>query len=129
VSKRVRGGSRAHYRPGTRPPSDRTASQRRVTEPETESQLEIAEVVAEDIVEHHPAAASNELERAALTTTQRTHHKVKAGSLLAARAATEYVYVSQDIRRIVVVAGGLIALLFALWLFIVYLKLVALPFY
>jgi hypothetical protein len=60
---------------------------------------------------------------------QRVHHKIKAGSLLAARAANEYVYVSQDMRRILLVAGGLIGLLFALWLLFVVLKVIALPFY
>jgi hypothetical protein len=59
----------------------------------------------------------------------RVHHKIKAGSLLAERAATEYVYVSQDIRRIVVVAGGLVLVLFALWLLIVVMKVIPLPFY
>jgi hypothetical protein len=89
----------------------------------------LAEVIAEDIVESQPVQAANELERSAVTTSQRTHHKVKAGSLLAARAATEYVYVAQDIRRIVVVAGALIGFLFVLWLLVVYLKVIALPFY
>lgn len=129
MSKRVRGPSRATHRPGTRPPSERSTTQRRSSATQTESQLEIAEIAAEDIVEHRPAAASNELERAAVSAGQRTHHKVKAGSLLATRAATEYVYVAQDIRRIVVVAGALIGFLFLLWLLVVYLKVIALPFY
>jgi hypothetical protein len=94
-----------------------------------ESQLEIAEIVAEDIVEQHPAEAANELERTARTTSQRTHHKIKANSLLAARAATEYVYVSQDLRRITIVAGTLIVSLLVLWLLLVALKVVQLPFY
>ncbi len=94
-----------------------------------ESQLEIAEIVAEDIVEQHPAEAANELERNARTTSQRTHHKIKANSLLAARAATEYVYVSQDLRRITIVAGTLIVSLLILWLLLVALKVVQLPFY
>ncbi len=95
------------------------------------SQLETGEVVAEDVVEHHPAEADNELERAAVAARHgtRVHHKVKAGSLLAARAATEYLYVSQDMRRILVVAAGLVAVLIALWLVIVVLRLVPLPFY
>lgn len=92
------------------------------------SQLEEAEIIAEDIVEDRPAEAQAELERYT-RTAQRTHHKVKAGSILAARAATEYVYVSQDLRRILLVASGLIGLLFALWALVVVLKVVALPFY
>jgi hypothetical protein len=129
VTKRVRGAVRTHRRPGARPPSERSASQRRPRPEPVDSQLEIAEVVAEDIVEHHPAEAATELERTAARTTQRTHHKIKANSLLAARAATEYVYVSQDLRRITIVAGTLIVSLLVLWLLLVALKVVQLPFY
>jgi hypothetical protein len=86
--------------------------------------------VAEDVVERRPAEAANELEHAA-GAARSTHvrHKVKAGSLLAARAATEYLYVAQDLRRIFFVAAGLVAVLIVLWLVIVMLRLVALPFY
>ena len=92
------------------------------------SQLEEAEVIAEDIIEDRPEAAKAELERYS-RAPQRTHHKVKAGSILAERAATEYVYVAHDLRRILLVAAGLIGLMLALWLVVVVLKLVALPFY
>ena len=130
MSKRVRGPVRTHRRPGARPPSERTAPRSRHTSTVRPSQLEIAEVVAEDVVEQHPAEAANELERAAAAQRgTRVHHKVKAGSLLAARAATEYLYVAQDLRRILVVAAGLVAVLISLWLVIVVLKLVPLPFY
>jgi hypothetical protein len=127
VSKRVRGPVHTHRRPGARPPSERGATRRRdlLDRP---SQLEAAEVIAEDVVEHRPATAAAELERAARPTV-RVHHKIKAGSILAARAATEYVYVSQDMRRIVLVAGGLIVLLFAMWLLVVVMKVIPLPFY
>jgi hypothetical protein len=91
------------------------------------SQLETAEIVAEDIIEDRPAAAANELERASTRTYQK--HRVKAGSLLAAKAATEYIYVAQDMRRIAIVAALLFGILFALWLLIVVLRVVPLPFY
>jgi hypothetical protein len=91
------------------------------------SQLETAEIVAEDIVEHHPAAAATELERNATRTYQ--HHRVKPGSLLAAKAATEYVYVAQDMRRIALVAALLFGILFALWLLIVVLQVIPISFY
>jgi hypothetical protein len=55
--------------------------------------------------------------------------RVKPGSLLAARAATEYVYVSQDLKRISLIGGLLFATLFALWLLIVQLRVIPLPFY
>jgi hypothetical protein len=128
VSKKVRGQVRTHRRPGTRAPSDRAFVRRRIAPVAEPSQLEEAEIIAEDIVENRPEEARSELDRYT-RSSQRTHHKIKAGSLLAARAATEYVYVSQDLRRILLVAGGLIALLFALWLLVVVMKVIALPFY
>jgi hypothetical protein len=94
-----------------------------------ENDLEIAQVAAEDLVENQPEEARATLARPAPRAGTRVHHKVKAGSLLAARAATEYVYVSQDMRRILLVAGGLIGLLFAFWLLIVVLRVIPLPFY
>ncbi len=93
------------------------------------SQPEIAEILGEDIVADQPAEAVATLERAAPRAGTRVHHKVKAGSLLAARAATEYVYVAQDMRRILLVAGALIGVLFALWLLIVVFQVITLPFY
>lgn len=49
------------------------------------------------------------------------HHRARAkpGSILAERAATEYVYVAQDLRRIAVVAGMLIGILLLLWVVLV----------
>jgi hypothetical protein len=121
----VRGSSRS-TRPGTRPATDRaTAPRRRIAE--QPSQLEAAEVIAEDIVEQHPAEAAQELERVARSTHPR--HRTKPGSLLAARAATEYVYVAQDMRRILLVAGLLFGVLLLLWLVVVMLKVIPLPFY
>ena len=128
MSKKVRGSVRTH-RPGTRASTTRTAAPRsRTTSAAVPSQLEEAEIIAEDIVEDRPQEAKSELDRYT-RSTQRTHHKIKAGSVLAARAATEYVYVAQDLRRILVVAGALIGLLFALWLLLVVMKVIALPFY
>lgn len=51
------------------------------------------------------------------TRSHRGRVKVKPDSLLAQRAADEYVYVGKDLRRIVVVAGILFAALIVLWLF------------
>lgn len=50
-----------------------------------------------------------------------THHRARAkpGSVLAERAATEYVYVAQDLRRITVVAALLIGILVLLWVILV----------
>jgi hypothetical protein len=45
------------------------------------------------------------------------------------RAATEYVYVAQDMRRIIVVAVLLFGALVALWLAVVVLRVIPLEFY
>ena len=49
--------------------------------------------------------------------------KVKPNSLLAAKAATEYVYVGQDLRRIAIVGASLFAVLLLLWIVLVVLGL------
>src|SRR5687768_1147050 len=110
MTKKVRGAPRAHRRPGTRPATDRSNQPRRRPVPiERPSQLEATEEAAEDVIEDRPAAAAAVLEASA-----RSHprHRVKAGSLLATRAATEYVYVAKDMRRILFVAALLLVIMF-----------------
>ena len=127
MSKRVRGSERAHRRPGARPASERAAGARVRPVRQRPSQLEVATEAAEDIVEGRPAEAATELVHSARAVHPR--HRTKPGSLLAARAATEYVYVSQDIRRILIVSTVLFGVLIALWPALVVLRVVALPFY
>jgi hypothetical protein len=50
--------------------------------------------------------------------------RARPSSLLAAKAATEYVYVAQDVRRIVVVGGALFAVMLLLWVLIVVAKVI-----
>jgi hypothetical protein len=127
MTKKVRGTARQHKRPGARPATDRAATpRRRITTVEQPSQLEAAEEAAEDIVEDRPASAANVLEANAHSHPR---HRVKAGSLLATRAATEYVYVAKDMRRIILVAGLLLVIMLVLWLLIVVMRVVPLPFY
>jgi hypothetical protein len=123
MSKRVRGPVRTS-RPGSRAASERAATRRR-----PQSQLEAAEIIAEDVIDEHPAEAAAELERVARSVPNRTGARTKPGSLLAARAASEYVYVAQDLRRILLVAAALFGTLFILWLLFVIMKVVPLPFY
>jgi len=59
----------------------------------------------------------------------RVHQRIKAGSLLAARAATEYVYVAQDLKRITLLGALIVGALIVLWLLIVVLRVIPLPFY
>ena len=129
MSKRTRGSARTqHHRPGTRPASGRSpAARQREAALAPASQLEAAPVIAEDIAEERPAAARAELERVARATGPR--HRIKAGSLLAARAATEYLYVAKDMRRIVVVAALVFGTLILLWALIVVMRVLPLSFY
>jgi len=133
VSKRTRGSARTqHHRPGTRPASGRSsAARQRETTLAPASPLEAAPVIAEDLAddlaEERPAAARADVERVARAAGPR--HRIKAGSLLAARAATEYLYVARDMRRIVLVAALLFGTLFALWTLIVVMRVLPLTFY
>ncbi len=126
MAKKVRSPGRARRRPGEHPPGDRSATPRRAVSFAPTSQLEAAEIVAEDVVEDRPAAAA-----AVLETTARNHPRarVKPGSLLAAKAATEYVYVAKDMRRILIVAALLGAVMLVLWVLLVVMRVVPLPFY
>lgn len=110
MSKRSRGGRR--------PTANRAGQRGRTTSRPTRpvSQLEAAEVAAEDIEHGELAAAANELERAAASAPRGP--RAKPGSLLATRAAEEYVYVAQDLRRIALVAVLLFGILFGLWILI-----------
>lgn len=125
MSKRSRGPGRpaAHRRPGTRPPTARPTRARSSGPP---SQLEAAVEIAEDVVEDRPAEAAAAVDRA---RSHSRHRVAKPGSVLAAKAATEYVYVAQDLRRILVVAAVLFGILFAAWLIVVVLRVIPLPFY
>lgn len=101
--------------------------------PETrvgDSQLELAAEIAEEVSQDRPASAADDLSRAA-RVARATHHRtrVKPGSLLAARAATEYVYVAKDMRRIVLVSGALFGIMLVLYVLLVVARVVPLPFY
>jgi len=122
VSKKVRGPVRTHRRPTSRPASNQPRRQ-----PAPPSQLVAAEVIAEDVIEGQPSEAADELEVVARSTPARS--RARPGSLLAARAASEYVYVAADMRRILLVAGTLFATLIVLWLILVVFRIIPLPFY
>ena len=126
MSKKVRSAGRTQRRPGARPTSGRGRDIRRAPSLVPTSQLETAEIAAEDIVEDRPAEAA-----AVLDANARLHQRsrVKPGSLLAAKAATEYVYVAKDMRRILVVAALLAGVMLILWVLLVVMRVVPLPFY
>lgn len=91
--------------------------------------LEVEAPVAGSADREVPPPASETSAAARGSRAGRAHHRVKAGSLLAARAATEYVYVAQDLKRITVVGTLLVGALIVLWLLIVVLRVIELPFY
>jgi hypothetical protein len=124
MAKRNRGSSRqaARRRAGSKP----AARTRARPADQPPSQLEAAATVAEDIVEERPAEAAREL---ATVARARERARMKPGSLLAAKAASEYVYVAQDMRRILLVAASLFGVLVVGWLLIVVLRLLPLGFY
>ena len=108
MSKRTRGSRR--------PPANRAGQRGRAASRPARpvSQLEAAEIAAEDIEEGRLAAAASELERAGAAAPRGT--RARPNTLLATRAAEEYVYVAQDLRRIALVAILLFGILFGLWI-------------
>jgi hypothetical protein len=133
VSKKTRGSARTrHRRPGARPASSRPAASRQPSRPieaelGSETLTSVSPAVPE-VEEARPAEQRREVDRPA----PRTSHgrpRAKPGSLLAARAATEYVYVAQDLKRISVVGSLLFGALIVLWLAVVVLRVIPLPFY
>lgn len=129
MAKRTRGvNSTSAYRPGRTPTSaksDTLASTSSSPRPGTQppaaipgaaprpSELEASVVLTED------AATTDALPTTTVRSHQRGHVKMKPGSVLAARAAQEYVYVGEDLRHITKVGVVLLIVMIALWLIIV----------
>lgn len=101
--------STSSQRPGSQPPAAIPGAAPRPTE------LDASLVLADPPTTVVAAATP----RAPVVSHQRGHIKVKPNSLLAARAAQEYVYVGEDLRHIAVVASILFAALILLWLVLV----------
>jgi hypothetical protein len=128
LSKRTRGSRRAGQRrsggrhggrPG-RPSHQRSGSLDRAYRPR---ELAVAPEIAEELVEEDDNAG-DVAARAVRAAAPRS--RARPSSLLAAKAATEYVYVAQDVRRIVVVGALLFGIMFALWVLIVVLRVIPL---
>ncbi len=76
-----------------------------------------AEIEAEMVAADKSAAASAERTRSRKSDPDAAMRgRTKESGLLATRAQAEYAYVEADIRRIVIVAGSLFALMIAIWL-------------
>ncbi|MFN8620458.1 MAG: hypothetical protein U0869_12730 [Chloroflexota bacterium] len=142
MAKRTRGvGVRNTHRPGGHPPvkpatsSSTRSSMGKAAEPpaaipgeplKTSSDIDpVASAVAATAAASATAAVATTSVSAASATTASTRSpsrstpgrvKVKPDSLLATRAADEYVYVRADLRRITTVAAVLFGVLILLWL-------------
>lgn len=119
MAKRARGST---TRPGQRPPLQRQAA--RPVPPKTAvaprpdtltdaEEARAAELEAAILAEERQAEAATR--RARATRAAAGEEPVRAGSTLAVRAAGEYAYVARDVRRITLVGGALIVVLFGLW--------------
>ena len=128
MAKRSRGST---SRPGQRPPLQRQAARpaNRPTSAATPAAASVAASRPNTLTDAEEARAA-ELEAAILaeekaaeaarkrSTTSRSADAapVRAGSSLEVAAAQEYAYVARDVRRIAIVGGGLILVLFGIWL-------------
>jgi hypothetical protein len=122
--------SRGSRRPGHRPPKARparpgtaTGIARPATALSPVEEARAAELEAQIMAEER--AAESERNRGRERARARSEafetgslSRPRAGSLLAARASEEYTYVVRDVRRIVRVGGGLLVVLFVLFLLI-----------
>ena len=117
MAKRTRGSS---SRPGQRPPLQRARPGAPTTRPVSltaEEEARAAELEAKILDEERAAETaqrrSRERDRKAVADRESAP---RAAVPLAVRAADEYAYVARDVRRLTVVAGGLLAIMFGLWI-------------
>ena len=126
MTKRARGTARRQpqRRPSGRPEAARSkrASDARPVRSSVPSELEAAAEIADELAEGDRAEAADELRAVARSTPGRA--RTRTSALLATRAATEYVYVAQDLRRIVAVSLLLFGTMFLLWLLIVVFRVI-----
>ncbi len=125
MTKRARGTARRQpqRRPGNRSaPSRPERRESRQGQAAAASQFDAGAEIADDVVDERPATAADELRAAARSAPARA--RARTSSLLATRAAAEYVYVAQDLRRIIGVAVLLFGTMLVLWLLIVVLRVI-----
>jgi hypothetical protein len=112
MSKRTRGARSNRGRPGYRPPAQRPASKAPATpRPDGAADVELAASAQEAVAEPAPP-------RPARSSRGATAGTARGAGLLAAKASTEYAYVSQDLRRISRFAAAILGVMVVLWLVI-----------
>ena len=115
MSKRTRGSRRAaQRRQGNRPQQPRAV--RATTAPPVTDSPASVELADERVDERRSGATE---ENASDVRSAPNRSRARPSALLAARAATEYVYVAQDVRRIAAVAALLFGTMLVLWVLIV----------
>ena len=124
MAKRSRGARPGQRRPVQRPtqrpgafPSRTTPTVRPSSTLTAEEEARAAELEAEVVAEERAAEAARtrSRDRSRIPAANTLRPRGREGSLLATRAAEEYTYVVRDVRRIVQVGGGLMAVLVVLW--------------
>jgi hypothetical protein len=113
LSKRTRGSANrnAQRKPANRPAATRAPAGRPANAARPVVSIAAAEIDVEE-PETRLATAAPDVRGA----TSPIRSRAKPTGMLAAKAATEYVYVAQDLRRIVAVAALLFGIMFALWI-------------
>ncbi len=117
MAKRTRGSS---SRPGQRSPLQRARPGAPMTRPVSltaEEEARAAELEAKILDEERAAETAQrktrERDRKAAADREQAP---RAAVPLTVRAAEEYAYVARDVRRLTIVAGGLFAIMFGLWI-------------
>jgi hypothetical protein len=77
-----------------------------------------AELEAEIVADQRSAEAAASGSRSRRGTGDASRTRPREAGTLASRATTEYAYVVSDLRRIVLVAGGLLLAMLGIWLLI-----------
>jgi hypothetical protein len=118
MAKRTRGSTR----PGQRRPIQRTArpatpAPPRVRPPSltAEEEARAAELEAKILEEEREAERTQQRARERGQRVTQREPALRATAPLAVRAADEYAYVARDVRRIAIIATGLLAIMFGLW--------------
>lgn len=121
MAKRARGST---SRPGQRAPIQRATPRTATTDaalPDTaltayeRNSLTDADLARAAELEAQIVAQEKSAETAQKQSRSRGVPEIRSGGTLAAAASEEYAYVARDVRRIVLIGGSLIALLFAGW--------------
>lgn len=125
MAKRTRYPGRPAARPGARRPGNGLATRSSAASAPlrsvglTEAELErAAQIEAELVAREQAAIAENARRRARSGRGMDVAIAGDAGTPLSVRAAHEYAYVARDVRRIVVTAALMLAILAGLWVIV-----------